>query len=85
MKCPKKILITFKYKNHQVDVEVPSGEKIGAIKEKIPFMLNMYFKDKSITETVPIGISLYSGDRELDSENIFPNYGIWDGSEIIVR
>jgi hypothetical protein len=85
MKIPETILITVFYKGHFVDVEMPTDIYIKDIEDRIDDILNAYFKDNSIIDTVPNEISLFYENKPLDKEKLLVNYGIWDGSIVEVR
>ena len=85
MKSPKKILVTVRYANYDVDFEMPTDVKISEIKSQIINVTNAYFNDLSIDEKLTDGVNLYYKDKNLDGDKILVNYGIWDGAIIEVR
>lgn len=85
MRIPEKILITTFYKGNFVDIEVPTDIQIKEIKDKIVDVLNVYFKENLINDTVPGAINLYYENKPLDNDKMLINYGIWDGSIIDAR
>lgn len=85
MKCPQKIIVSIICNEDKYDLELPTDAKIAEIKKSIISTLNSYYKSIEETKTVNESIDLYYGANKLEEDKILGNYGIWDGSIIIVR
>lgn len=85
MKCPQKIVITVNHSKNFIDIELPTDYTIDNIKRSIITTINSYYKDNKIDDSVREESKLYYNEKQLDESKILANYGIWDGSIVVLR
>ena len=85
MKIPQKILISIVYNKEIFNVEIPTELTIKEVKQKIVSSLNEFNREQGNSSVVPGAINLYFDGKELENEKLLVNYGIWDGSILVMR
>lgn len=85
MKCPQKIVITVNHGKNFIDIEIPTDYTIDNIKKSIITTINSYYKDNKVDDSISEESKLYYNEKQLDESKILANYGIWDGSIVILR